>query len=75
MKIKMPSFKFPTIESVPLQNILDRFFPLECKHKWEIERTIRVFDPSADHEIDLPKYNLYVMQCKHCGEIKEQRVG
>lgn len=42
-----------------------------CSHKWEEKEVIKVFGDDKT----IPKAFLIVLKCKHCGEIKQKRIG
>lgn len=42
-----------------------------CDHKWEIINKISIFANNYD---SMPYATKYVLQCEHCGNLKEKRV-
>lgn len=42
-----------------------------CSHKWTIIRTVGVYDKINDR---LPYAYEYILQCQHCGNIKNKRI-
>lgn len=43
-----------------------------CFHKWEISS---IKDVYLKEESGLPAYQIYVMACDKCGNIKTQKIG
>ena len=39
-----------------------------CNHKWIIRDEIEVYD--ASYGMDKPHYRKYLLQCEHCGNLK-----
>lgn len=42
-----------------------------CSHQWEEMEQINIFG----NDKTMPKALLIVLRCKHCGEIKQKRIG
>ncbi len=42
-----------------------------CRHEWEIEESLPVYD---GNDGTLPVAYLYVLRCKKCGDIKQRQV-